>query len=149
MPLLIRGPGIQAGSSTHKLTLNTDFFPTFTDLADIQTPNYVDGRSLRPILKENSTAAWRTAIFLECRNPYPDQLQSLYAGRSFYGIHTSSGMKYTAYSSGPQELYDLNTDPYELTNLYDPTAPPKSLSIRLEALKGCAGDACRAAENKP
>jgi arylsulfatase A-like enzyme len=149
VPLLIRGPGIQAGSSTHKLTLNTDFFPTFTDLADIQTPNYVDGRSLRSILKENSTAAWRTAILLERRNPYPDQLQSLYAGRSFYGIHTSSGMKYIAYSSGSQELYDLNTDPYELTNLYDPTAPPKSSSTRLEALKGCAGDACRAAENNP
>src|SRR5919107_1792606 len=29
MPLIVRGPGVQAGSSTDKLTLNTDFFPTF------------------------------------------------------------------------------------------------------------------------
>ena len=38
MPLLIRGPGVQAGSTTHALTLNTDFLPTFTSLAGIQTP---------------------------------------------------------------------------------------------------------------
>jgi hypothetical protein len=73
----------------------------------------------------------------------------LYAGRSFYGIRTSSGMKYIEYGLGPRELYDLNTDPYELTNSYDATAPPKRLATRLEALKGCAGDACRAAENGP
>ena len=149
VPLLIRGPGIQAGSTTHKLTLNTDFFPTFTDLAGIRTPNYVDGRSLRSILKGNTTTAWRTAILLERRNPYPDHLRSLYAGRSFYGIRTSSGMKYIEYSLGPRELYNLNTDPHELTNSYDATAPPKDLATRLEALKGCAGDACRAAENGP
>jgi arylsulfatase A-like enzyme len=63
--------------TTYKLTLNTDFFPTFTDLADLRTPNYVNGRSLRSILNGNTTTAWRTAILLERRNPYPDQLQSL------------------------------------------------------------------------
>jgi N-acetylglucosamine-6-sulfatase len=29
MPLLVRGPGIEAGSTTNRLTLNTDFFPTW------------------------------------------------------------------------------------------------------------------------
>jgi N-acetylglucosamine-6-sulfatase len=149
MPLLVRGPGIRAGSTTDALTLNTDFFPTFTDLADVRRPNYVDGRSLRPILEENKPSAWRTAILLERRNPHPDQLQSVYAGRSFYGIRTGSGMKYVEYALGPRELYDLNSDPYELTNLYDAATPPKGLSTRLEALKTCAGDACRVAENGP
>jgi N-acetylglucosamine-6-sulfatase len=130
VPLLIRGPGIRAGSSAHKLTLNTDFFPTFTDLADIRTPNYVDGRSLRSILEENSTAAWRTAILLERRNPYPDQLQSLYAGRSFYGIHTSSGMKYIAYSSGPQSF---TTSTLTLTNSPIYTTPPHRRRAYLQA----------------
>ena len=149
MPLLIRGPGIRAGSTTNELTLNTDFFPTFTDLADIRKPNYVDGRSLRPILEENKPSTWRTAILLERRNPHPDQLQSSYAGRSFYGIRTSGGMKYIEYALGPRELYDLNSDPYELTNLYDAATPPKDLSTRLEALKTCAGNSCRVAENGP
>ena len=68
MPLLVRGPGVAAGSSTKKLTLNTDFLPTFTDLAGIKTPSYVDGRSLRPVLK-GSAVNWRTAILLEARPP--------------------------------------------------------------------------------
>jgi arylsulfatase A-like enzyme len=64
VPLLVRGPGVQAGSTTHKLILNTDYFPTFTDLGGAQTPDYVDGRSLRPIL-EGGTASWRSAVLLE------------------------------------------------------------------------------------
>ena len=55
MPLLVRGPGVQAGTTTDKLTLNTDFFPTFTDLAGVTTPEYVDGRSLRPVLEGSAT----------------------------------------------------------------------------------------------
>ena len=43
IPLLVRGPGVAAGSSTEKLVLNTDFLPTFTDLAGVQTPGYVEG----------------------------------------------------------------------------------------------------------
>src|SRR5215208_690858 len=36
MPLVVRGPGIAAGSTTYKLVLNTDYLPTFTDLAGIR-----------------------------------------------------------------------------------------------------------------
>ena len=36
MPLVVRGPGIAAGSTTYKLALNTDYLPTFTDLAGVQ-----------------------------------------------------------------------------------------------------------------
>jgi N-acetylglucosamine-6-sulfatase len=55
MPLVVRGPGIAAGSTTYKLTLNTDYPPTSTDLAGAQTPPYVDGRSLRPVLDGSLT----------------------------------------------------------------------------------------------
>src|SRR5215211_1303568 len=36
MPLLVRGPGVAADSTTYKLALNTDYLPTFTDLAGAQ-----------------------------------------------------------------------------------------------------------------
>jgi N-acetylglucosamine-6-sulfatase len=141
MPLLVRGPGVRGGSTTHKLALNTDFLPTFTDLAGIGTPSYVDGRSLRPVLK-GGTATWRrTAILLERRNPNN-------GGQSYYGIRTSGGEKYVEYKSGFRELYDLRTDPYELENTYDDAkAPPLDLLVRLDALKGCSGATCRQAEN--
>jgi arylsulfatase A-like enzyme len=143
MPLLVRGPGVAAGSTTDKLALNTDFFPTFTDLAGIQTPSYVDGRSLRPVL-ESSASTWRTAILLERRISSSSSHASEY-----YGIRTEDGRTYVEYEGGFRELYDLSRDPYELSNEYDAATPPAKLAERVRALEGCAGDACRAAENEP
>ncbi|MDP9475497.1 MAG: sulfatase [Actinomycetota bacterium] len=143
VPLLVRGPNVAAGSTTDKLTLNTDFFPTFTNLAGLQRPDYVDGRSLRPVL-EGSATTWRSAFLLEGR-------KNREAGETpdFYGVRTSSGEKYIEYEGGARELYSLSTDPFELVNSYDVAARPEELKTRLEALKGCDGAECRAAENGP
>lgn len=154
MPLLIRGPGVAAGSSTEELVLNTDYFPTFTELAGIPTPSYVDGRSLRPVLTGTVTN-WRSAILLEA---HPTQ----HAGETptYSGILTDSGLKYIEYEGGVSEFYNLGAepcgeptnnpeaDPCELTNIYDPAAPPDDLATRLRALKSCshAGVTCRLAE---
>jgi len=143
MPLLVRGPEVGAGSTTDKLALNIDFFPTFMELAgaQTQTPSYVDGRSLRPVLDGSATpTTWRTAILLETRFEGS-------TAKSFYGIRTSDGMKYIEYGGGFRELYNLNTDPHELSNAYKATSPPTSLAAQLQALKGCKGDSCRAAED--
>jgi hypothetical protein len=48
-----------------------------------------------------------------------------------------------------KELYNLDTDPYELTNSYNPTTPPSDLVSRLQALKSCAADTCRTVEDGP
>ena len=142
-PLLVRGPGMAGGSTTGRLALNTDFFPTFTDLAGIQTPSYVDGRSLRPVLNDSATTStWRSAILFETRFESG-------TGKNFYAIRTNGGRKYIEYGGGFRELYNLSTDPDELFNTYNATSPPTSLAARLQALKGCAGDSCRTAENGP
>ena len=144
IPLLIRGPGVRAGSTTDELVLNTDFLPTFTDLAGTATPGYVDGRSLRPVLTESATT-WRTAILLEGRKGRdPDVPVKKY----YYGIRTSTS-KYVEYEGGFRELYALSTDPYEMHNTYRTSSPPTSLQTRLQALRGCAKDSCRAAEDGP
>jgi arylsulfatase A-like enzyme len=141
VPLLVRGPGVGAGSTTDKLVLNIDFFPTLADLGGLQTPTYVDGRSLRPVLDGSATpTTWRTAILLETRFEGS-------TAKSFYAIRTSDGMKYIEYGGGFRELYNLNTDPHELSNTYKATSPPTSLAAQLQALKGCKGDSCRAAED--
>jgi len=139
VPLLVRGPGVAAGHQAQKLALNTDFLPTFTDLADAHTPGYVDGRSLLPVLEGNATA-WRSAVLLEADRA---------AGGStppYSGIRTSSGRKYVEYAGGKRELYYLGGDPYELRNSYNPNSPP-ALATRLAALETCARESCRAAED--
>jgi len=141
VPLLVRGPGVAARrQAQEKLVLNTDYLPTFMDLASAQTPGYVDGRSLRPALKGNATA-WRSAVLLEAHDA-PSNTPP------YSGIRTSSGRKYVEYANGKKELYYLDRDHYELRNSYDPSNPPTALATRLQALKSCAKDGCRAAENR-
>jgi arylsulfatase A-like enzyme len=161
VPLVVRGPDVQGGSSTDKLVLNTDYFPTFIDMADtdpenlVPMPSYIDGRSLLPVLT-GSPSTWRTAILIEGRKYSADP--EITFDRNYNGIRTSTS-KYVEYEGGFRELYNLGpaTDPYELTNIYynaDPTVPPRpDLKARLDALKSCAGadasaTSCKTAEGE-
>lgn len=137
MPLLVRGPGVAKDHQAHKLVLDTDYLPTITDLADVHTPDYVDGRSLQPVLKGNS-ATWRSAILLEAAARYSP---------AYRGLLTSDGRKYVEYTGGKSELYHLRRDPYELNDSYDPNNPPASLADRLKKLKDCSAEKCLEAEN--
>jgi N-acetylglucosamine-6-sulfatase len=150
MPLLVRGPGVAAGHEAHKLALDTDFLPTFTNLAcsqsspcDTQNWSYVpDGRSLKPVLDGNATA-WRSAILLEAeRNDV-----NVPNAPAYRGIRTRGGIKYVEYAGGEKELYYLGRDPYELINRYPASRPSSGLVSRLHALKTCAGMGCRPPEN--
>ena len=130
--------------STDKLVLNTDYFPTFMELAgaQTQTPSYVDGRSLLPVLKGSATT-WRTAILIEGRKFSEDP--EIPVDVNYNAIRTSTD-KYIEYEGGFRELYDFtpgtpSADPFELTNTYysaDPTVPPRpERKARLDALKIC------------
>jgi N-acetylglucosamine-6-sulfatase len=152
VPLVVFGPGVQAGSTTDKLALNTDHLPTFTDLAGAQQPSYVDGRSLRPVL-EGSATTWRTAILLE-GHYFQSGIPKV--ERDYSAIRTSTA-KYVEYQGGFREAYDLapGADPYELNNFYykaaSNVAPRPELKARLDALKTCAGadasaTSCKTAE---
>jgi N-acetylglucosamine-6-sulfatase len=149
VPLLVRGPGVAGGHLATKLVLNTDYLPTFTDLAcpssspcNIQNYSYVpDGRSLRPVLKGNATN-WRSAVLLEAHHTPEGG-----ATPASSGIRTS-GTKYVEYAGGKRELYFLGHDPYELMNKYPAAKPSARLVHRLQVLKTCAGVDCRAAENR-
>jgi hypothetical protein len=111
--------------------------PTFTDLADTKMPDYVDGRSLEPVL-EGATTAWRNAILLEASGRYSP---------AYRGVRTSDGRKYVEYAGGGKELYHLGRDAYELRDSYNPKNPPVTLAKRLKELVGCDAAGCREAEN--
>jgi arylsulfatase A-like enzyme len=141
MPLLIKGPGIPAGSSSDKLVLNTDFFPTFAKLAGIAQPPYIDGRPIDDIWKGTATT-WRNAFLLERWSVTKPE-------RSFFGVGTSEPRKYVEYQNGEAEYYDRQNDPYEVNSLYNGSSgiQPADLAARLQALKNCAGSTCRSAED--
>ena len=152
MPLLVRGPGVAAGSNTSKLALNTDYLPTFADLAcsssspcDTQNWRYVpDGRSLLPVLKGNATNWRRSAVLLEGHQGPWKHAVPAYAGIRTVGAHER---KYLEHETGERELYYLGSDPHELKNRYPATTPSAGLVSRLQALKDCEGEGCQAAED--
>src|ERR671916_104372 len=49
-PLIIRGPGVYQDVAPPHMVVGTDLMPTFLDMAAVQSPSYVDGRSLMPLL---------------------------------------------------------------------------------------------------
>lgn len=168
VPLLVRGPGIPANVTREHYVLDTDYAPTFADLAGIAPASYVDGRSLVPLLREDapSPQTWRKAVLLEhgmtTRRPRPSRSPGPSASPepsdmgpasasvpAFRGIRTGR-YAYLEYVTGEHELYDLNMDPAELRNLYDEADPGLlgQLAAQLGALKDCREAACRPAEDR-
>jgi hypothetical protein len=70
-------------------------------------------------------------------------------GRTGYSaVRTPDGFLYAEHRNGEHELYDLNTDPYELHNLAGKPAEADleaDLAKRLATLRDCAGSACNSA----
>lgn len=67
LPFLVRGPGINAGTTVDALVGNVDLSPTFAAMAGVQPPAFTDGRSLLPLAtgKPGATDGWRQSYLLE------------------------------------------------------------------------------------
>ena len=139
VPLFVRGPGIAPGTEVEELTLNTDFAPTFADLAGVE-PGETDGRSLAPLMRGEEPASRRTAVLLE---------GFVGKGDRVYAAVRTEDHKYVEYGNGEEELYDLQNDPYELESLRESADPAliEDLKTRVGALRDCSGDECREAED--
>ena len=67
VPLVVRGPGVPEGERLPHMVLNNDLAPTFADLAGVEVPGFVDGRSLAPLLDDTPTpeGEWRQRFLVE------------------------------------------------------------------------------------
>jgi N-acetylglucosamine-6-sulfatase len=139
VPLMVRGPGVPASQIVDKIALNIDLAPTFAELAGIQAPEFVDGRSLVPLLNGNfaQAPAWRQAFLVEFW-----QLPNL-SFPTYKAIRTLD-CKYVEWDIGDRELYELLNDPFELYSLHRQASPQlmRNLSSELFRLSLCAGDSC-------
>lgn len=172
VPFLIRGPGIEENQEISFLSGNVDIAPTFAEVAGVVPPDFVDGRSLLPLLTNNSVSNWRGAYLLERGGIeetafYSDANASLslstgilepadYINKANYtwpfaspyvGLRTEQYC-YVEYELGDVELYDMVADPYQLNNLIR-TADSgliNQLHNWLNLLRECKGQSCRIAE---
>nr|WP_223167161.1 sulfatase/phosphatase domain-containing protein [Nonomuraea sp. SYSU D8015] len=133
----MRGPGLPAGKHVKTMAANIDLAPTILDAASATASVTLDGRSLLPIARGAATIP--RAIVIETGpkttgNPW------------YVGLRTPR-WKYVERSTGELELYDLQSDPHELTSVHaDPRydATRQALADRLARLRTCAGADCRA-----
>jgi N-acetylglucosamine-6-sulfatase len=117
IPLVIRYPPLALpGSTPSEIALSLDIAPTLLEVAGLQPGAEVQGRSLVPVLKKEARE-WRTSFLIEY---FTDTVFPRIRNMGYVAVRTSRH-KYINYRElqGMDELYDLDTDPYEETNIID------------------------------
>jgi arylsulfatase A-like enzyme len=159
VPAVVRGPGVPAGQRIDAMVLNSDFAPTFADIAGIEAPAFVDGRSFLPLF-DDPQQAWRESFLIERRQfekqyvELAEQLgmtaDAIDRSAQFDAIRTV-GWTYVEYGTGERELYDLARDPHQLDNVVESADPAlvAALAARLAQLRTCRGAECRRLEDLP
>ncbi|WP_020577860.1 sulfatase [Actinopolymorpha alba] len=153
MPMLVRYPReIPAGSSTDAMALNIDFAQTFLDYAGLEALPRMQGRSLRPVLREERPADWRTSFYYR----YWEHDEPGHHVPAHYGVRTERYKLVYYYGDGlglpgtsdritpPEwELFDLERDPAELRSVHDDPAYAdvrQELEVELARLQKEFGD---------
>ncbi|MCE2863982.1 MAG: sulfatase-like hydrolase/transferase [Opitutaceae bacterium] len=115
LPLLLRFPArVKAGAEPSGMGLTTDLAPTIMDLAGAPALPEIDGRSLLPLLA-GTPPDWRKSFLIE----YTTDIVFPRTLRMGYDAVRTERYKFIRYREleGMNELYDLQEDPFELSNL--------------------------------
>jgi choline-sulfatase len=102
VPLIFAGPGVGKNARSTRPAELLDMYPTLFELCGLSERKDLEGHSLVPQLKNP-----------EAKRPWP-AITSHNQGN--HGIR-SERWRYTRYADGSEELYDLQNDPREWTNL--------------------------------
>lgn len=158
VPLIIRGPGIEAGASFDGLAGHQDIAPTILDMTDQSRDRAappLDGLSLLGLLGAPSGSDRVMLLERAQVDPYSDvriattDVESDLSTVTWitHGMVTPEGWKYLEYPrTGEVEMYDLNSDPYEETNVAGrPRWAAKQTELHdvLLQYKECRGASCR------
>jgi arylsulfatase A-like enzyme/lysophospholipase L1-like esterase len=120
MPFLIRWPGvINPGTDSTALIQNIDYGPTFLDVASAAIPAEMQGRSMVPMLKRQGkpSASWRDAIYY-----------AYYENAAVHNVPVHDGVRTERYKlmffprTREWNLFDLETDPQEMTSVHGDSA---------------------------
>jgi arylsulfatase A-like enzyme len=115
MPLMVRWPGVtKPGSRNDELVSNIDFAETFLDIAGVQIPDDMQGRSLVPLMEGETPDDWRTALYYHYY-----EFPGAHSVRRHYGVRTKDHKLMHFYNLDEWELYDMQRDPSELHSVYD------------------------------
>lgn len=139
-PLIIAAPGFKPGN-TKSVTEHLDLFPTLCDLAKIDIPANLQGKSLKPLMNNKKSTVKEYAV-----SQYPRKLKAAEVKKLGYTDPKIMGYslrteryRYTVWMNNnftskepysesrvyARELYDYEKDPLEKTNVVDDAAYKK------------------------
>jgi N-acetylglucosamine-6-sulfatase len=170
VPLIVVGPGVPAGVVDDHVVENIDLCPTFAELGGAPALPTADGHSLVDLLHGNPVTDWRDVLLVEhtggTMDPGdPDNEQNVDGGpgsgpdpTTYSAIRMStpaadggtSDSVFVSYVDGETEYYDIDTDPYEMTNTVGSLSPATVTQFQnvVSAIKTCKGSAaCWAAQH--
>jgi len=160
VPMIVYAPDLTNGATSDALVQNIDIFPTLLEMAGIEMPDNVslDGISFNSILS-NPEADTREYIYAEngytraissgslkyIALRYPESLvEAMATGKIDYvpsyvkawpQAHSAIAMHAFPHYFDQDQLYNLESDPYEVSNLVDDTDLASSKNELREALK--------------
>lgn len=107
VPMLFSGPGIQKGQRVSNLVSLIDLCPTFMEMIDLPRPDDLDGESLLPLATAQTSSSRDSAYacFMGCTT-----------NTSIYMLRKDR-WKYVVYAGYDAQLFDMEGDPQELTDL--------------------------------
>jgi len=125
VPLLVLDPRASKefkGLVPSEQVLNIDIAPTLLDLAGVAIPAQMQGKSLVPFIRGGTPKEWRTDFFVEHLFNHPEipKHEGVRGERYKYARYFEQSPVY-------EELYDLQEDPMETTNLAGDPAHSKTL----------------------
>lgn len=132
MPFVIRWPeAIEPGSRPSELIQNIDYAPTFLDVAGLDIPAEVQGRSLTPLLR-GEKSEWRSSLY------YAYYELGEHAVPQHFGVRTDRHKLIYFPKSNEWNLFDLEVDPAEMQSVHDEPAyrdVRQSLTSEFERLR--------------
>jgi arylsulfatase A-like enzyme len=115
VPMIVSCPGrVKGGTKSDEMVLNLDMAPTLLEIAGVDVPKEMQGKSMLPPAEGKTNIPWRK-----------DWLYEYYEYPGFENVRPCRGVrtdryKFIHFFIEPEEfeLYDLHTDPDEMSNLY-------------------------------
>jgi arylsulfatase A-like enzyme len=126
VPLILCGPGIPKNKKRVGLCYLNDIFPTLSDMAGLESPIDIEGRSLLKALRD-PRHTHREALLLS----YKNQQRALRTNRWKLILYDVDGKRTT-------QLFDLKNDPWEKINLAEDPSQKNRLSELTRHLKDLA-----------
>ena len=152
LPTAITGPGFFGGGEVREIVSLVDLPPTLLDAAGLELPQQMQGRSLVPLVSRQSSD-WPQDALIQISESQVGRAVRTQRWKYCVTAPDKDGRKDASSDRYEEQyLYDLQADPYELTNLVGLESHRRAADVlqeRLLRLMHEAGEAPAAIDPAP